>query len=272
LLERLLARGFRFLFVSNADNLGATVDRQLLQYFAESGGSFLMEVARRTPADRKGGHLARRRSDGRLLLREGAQCPAADEPEFQNIERHGFFNMNNLWIRLDHLKEELDRRGGVLPLALITNEKTVDPRDPGSPKVVQIESAIGAGIECFARSGAIVVPRSRFAPVKTTGDLLVLRSDACRVTEDFQLVLDESRAGRPPIVELESKHYKLIADFEAAFAEGAPSLLRCESLKVSGKLSFPAGVECRGAVEFINTTAKPHAVKPGIYSNTQVGF
>ncbi len=270
LLDKLLARGIRFLFVSNADNLGATVDARILNYFAESGWSFLMEVARRTTADRKGGHLARRRSDGRLLLREGAQCPPADEGEFQNIKRHGFFNTNNLWIRLDHLQRELENRAGVLPLALITNEKTVDPRDPHSPTVFQIESAMGAAIECFERTGALVVPRSRFAPVKTTSDLLALRSDAYRVTEDFQLVLDESRQGRPPIIELDSKHYKLMAGFEAACAEGTPSLLRCASLKVSGKLSFAAGIECRGAVEFVNNGPEPRHVQPGVYADTQI--
>src|SRR6202012_2955431 len=106
-------------------------------YFAASGNAFLMEVAVRTAADRKGGHLARRREDGRLLLRESAQCPAQDEAQFQDITRHRFFNTNNLWIRLDLLKTELEKRGGVLPLALITNSKTVDPRDAGSPKVIQ---------------------------------------------------------------------------------------------------------------------------------------
>ncbi len=271
LLQKLAARGIRFLFVSNADNLGATVDVRILNFFAESGWSFLMEVARRTGADRKGGHLARRRSDGRLLLREGAQCPPTDEREFQNNERHGFFNTNNLWIRLDHLQRELANRGGVLPLALITNEKTVDPRDPHSPKVFQIESAMGAAIECFERSGALIVPRSRFAPVKTTGDLLALRSDAYRITDDFQVVLDESRHGRPPVIELDS-HYRLMADFEAAFAEGVPSLLRCDSLKVAGRLRFAPEIECRGAVEFVNSGVESRRVQPGVYADSQIRF
>jgi len=265
LLDKLLARGIRFLFVSNSDNLGATVDTRLLNYFARSGSSFLMEVAVRTAADRKGGHLARRRADGRLLLREAAQCLVADDAAFQNIERHRFFNTNNLWIRLDHLKAQLDQCGGVLPLALITNAKTVDPRDASSPKVLQIESAMGAAIECFPSTGAIVVPRCRFAPVKTTGDLLALRSDAYRLTDDFQLVLDESRQGRPPVIELDSKHYKLLADFEAAFANGAPSLLNCDSLKVSGKMVFSARVECRGHVEFLNTSAETQSIESGLY-------
>ena len=250
LLDKLLGRGIKFLFVSNSDNLGATVDLRLLSEFAASGNSFLMEVATRTAADRKGGHLARRLDNGRLLLRESAQCLPQDETQLQDITRHRFFNTNNLWIRLDHLKVELKKRGGVLPLALITNVKTVDPRDSGSPKVIQLESAMGAAIECFAKTGAILVPRSRFTPVKTTSDLLALRSDAYRLTEDHLLILDESRHGKPPVIDLDSKHYKLLADFEAAFPAGAPSLIRCASLKVVGKKTFPANLVLTETIEF----------------------
>ncbi|MEO6034415.1 MAG: UTP--glucose-1-phosphate uridylyltransferase [Verrucomicrobiota bacterium] len=272
LLDGLLARGVKFLFVSNADNLGATVDAKLLSYFAHSGWSFLMEVAGRTGADRKGGHLARRRSDGRLLLRESAQVPKTDEAAFQDVERHRYFNTNNLWIRLDHLKEEMTRRGGALPLALITNTKTVDPRDANSPKVLQLECAMGAAIECFEKSGAVVVPRSRFAPVKTTADLLTLRSDAYRVTEDFRLVLDATRRGQPPLVELDSKYFKLLADFETRVAKGAPSLLGCESLKVTGDMAFASGVVVRGRVEFCNPASELQIVPSGTYEDRSVGL
>jgi UDP-N-acetylglucosamine pyrophosphorylase len=250
LLDRLLGRGIKFLFVSNSDNLGATVDLRLLNHFSASGNSFLMEVAARTMADRKGGHLAHRREDGRLVLRESAQCPAQDETQFQDITRHRFFNTNNLWIRLDHLKAELEKSGGVMPLAIITNAKAVDPRDASSPKVIQIESAMGAAIECFEKTSAVLVPRNRFAPVKTTSDLLALRSDAYQLTEDYVLMLDESRHGQPPVIELDSKHYKLLADFEAAFPHGPPSLISCESLKVVGKKIFPPNLVVRGKMEF----------------------
>lgn len=259
-LDRLLARGIRYAFISNSDNLGATVDLRLLAHFARSDCSFVMEVAERTAADRKGGHLARRRQTGRLLLRESAQCPKAEEAQFQDIARHRFFNTNNLWLRLDHLRAELDRQGGLLPLPLITNVKTVDPANAGSPKVLQLESAMGAAIECFPHTDAVVVPRSRFAPVKTTADLLALRSDAYRVTEDHRLVLDESRGGRPPIVDLDARHFKLMADFDRHFAAGVPSLLRCESLRVVGSVAFDPGVVCEGTVTI--QTDKPAARVP----------
>jgi len=116
-----------------------------------------------------------------LLLREVAQCPDGDLDDFQNISKHRYFNTNSLWLRLDLLKDRLDADRGVLPLPMIQNRKTVDPRDASSTPVIQLEVAMGAAIECFDGSQALEVPRSRFAPVKTTGDLLALRSDAYEI-------------------------------------------------------------------------------------------
>ncbi len=160
-----------------------------------------MEVCERTASDRKGGHLASR--GGRLLLRESAQCPPEDESAFQDIERHRFFNTNNLWVRLDRLKAVLDASGGFIPLPIIRNAKTVDPRDKNSPKVIQLETAMGAAIECFDDAAAMIVPRARFAPVKTTSDLLALRSDAYQVTDDWRLVLAAATRGVPPAIDLD---------------------------------------------------------------------
>lgn len=272
LLDQLLAKGVKYAFVSNSDNLGATVDERLLAYFASSGFSFLMEVATRTAADRKGGHLARRASDNRLVLRESAQCPSADTDAFQDITRHGYFNTNNLWLRLDHLKAELDRNGGMLPLPLIANNKTVDPTNASSPKVVQLETAMGAAIECFPDTGAVVVPRSRFAPVKTTSDLLAVRSDAYEVTPDFRLQLVASRNGEPPVIDLDGKFYKTMGGFEPFFAQGTPSLIGCESLTAKGPVNFAPGVVCRGKAIFSNGCSETKTVKAGVYENTDVSL
>ena len=59
-LDELLSLGIKFMFVSNSDNLGATLDLALLTYFAQQDVPFLMECCRRTEADKKGGHLALR--------------------------------------------------------------------------------------------------------------------------------------------------------------------------------------------------------------------
>jgi len=271
LMDRLLERGVKFLFVSNSDNLGATVDLRVLSHLAQTNASLLMEVTERTAADRKGGHLARRKSDGRLVLRESAQCPKEDEDRFQDITVHKYFNTNNLWLRLDHLRAELERNNGIIPLPLIRNVKTVDPRQPESQKVLQLESAMGAAIESFQRTTALVVPRTRFAPVKSTSDLLALRSDAYVVTPDDRLVLGEERNGQPPAIELDA-HYKMLPDFDEAFGTNVPSLIHCETLKVTGKMRFSPGVTCRGRVEFVNSSAEPQTVLPGNYVDQRTEF
>lgn len=260
-LERLLAEGVKYAFVSNSDNLGAILDPLILRYFADSNAPFLMEVTRRTAADRKGGHLARRKTDGRLLLREVAQCRDADLAAFQDIERHPYFNTNSLWLRLDRIKEQLAADSGVLPLPMIRNHKTVDPRDPTSPAVIQLEIAMGAAIECFAGSAAIEVPRSRFAPVKTTADLLALRSDAYEVLANGQVRLHASRHGEPPVIHL-SEAYKLV---DALASLGVPGLLGCRSLSVSGPLRFAPGVVLQGDVEVTNSGAEIKVLAPGQY-------
>ena len=118
------------------------------------------------------------RSDQRLILRDTAQTRKEEMHFFTDEFRHPFFHTNNLWFDLEVLDRTLRERNSVLGLPLIKNEKTVDPADPSSPKVIQIETAMGAAVEVFEGATAIGVGRDRFVPVKTTSDLLVLRSDA----------------------------------------------------------------------------------------------
>src|SRR6476661_7485652 len=247
LLDELLERDYRYAFVSNADNLGAVLEPRILAWLAEEGIPFVMEVADRTEADRKGGHIARRRDGSGLVLREIAQTPDEDVDAFQDTDRHRFFNTNTLWIDLEALRRLLDERDGVLGLPMIVNRKTVDPSDKGSPEVVQLETAMGAAIDVFDGARALRVPRRRFAPVKATSDLLALRSDAYVLTEDAHVEPAEGRDG-PPVIDLDDEHYKLLADFEERFPAGAPSLVACERLTGEGDVEFGADVVVRGAV------------------------
>jgi UDP-N-acetylglucosamine pyrophosphorylase len=234
-LDTLLAKGFKYMFVSNSDNLGATMDLKILTWFAASGAPFAMECASRTDADKKGGHLASSAAKGGLLLRESAQCPEADEKEFQKVGKHKFFNTNNLWVDLQALKAAFEAHGGALPLPVIKNGKTVDPRDKSSTKVLQLETAMGAAIECFDGAQAILIPRSRFAPVKTTNDMLALMSDAYAVTSDHRMMLKPSRNGIPPDVKLDGM-YKFVDALKTLVPEGPPSLIGCSKLTIEGKV------------------------------------
>jgi UTP--glucose-1-phosphate uridylyltransferase len=247
MLERLLGSGFRYAFVSNADNLGAGLDPDILGYLAATGAPFLMEVTARTAVDRKGGHLAARKGGG-FLLRESAQCPPDEADLFQDIERHRYFNTNNIWIDLDALARFMEETGGPPDLPVIVNRKTIDPRDPASTPVVQLETAMGAALAVLPGATALDVPRARFAPVKTTDDLLALWSDAYILGPDARITLDPRRGGAPPTVKLDPSFYKLWPDFVARFPEGAPSLVECESFTVQGDVRFGAGVVARGRV------------------------
>ncbi len=246
LLGKLIEAGYRYAFISNVDNLAAWPDPRILGYMYVHGTEFLMETARRAEADRKGGHLAQR-PDGSFLLRERAQCPAEDILAFEDTDKHRYFNTNNLWVDLGRLGAKLDQSQGLADLPIIVNEKPIDPLDPGSPRVVQLESAAGAAVSWFAGSEAIEVDRSRFAPVKTTADLLTLRSDAVELTKDG-LCIPAEELQSPPDVRLDPRHHRTVEGLDRAFPKGPPSLRHCRSLKVRGDVRFGANVVVQGRV------------------------
>ncbi|WP_344839367.1 UTP--glucose-1-phosphate uridylyltransferase [Kribbella ginsengisoli] len=246
-LDALREKGFRHAFISNADNLGATPDGRIAAWMVEHDVPFGMEVCRRTRSDRKGGHVAVRKSDGRLILRDSAQVHPDDAKHFQDITRHKTFNTNNLWIDLDRLAELMAGHDGILGLPIIVNRKTVDPADSSSPKVIQLETAMGTAIETFEGSQAVVVDRSRFKPVKTTNDLLVLRSDVYQLNDAGDLTTHH--VGDEPYVDLDPEYFKILADFEARFAAGPPSLVRADRLEVRGDVAFGKDVVVLGEVE-----------------------
>merc|ERR1712125_172209 len=270
-LDKLLGAGFKYIFVSNSDNLGATMDLKILSYFAEQGAPFMMEVADRTDADKKGGHLAKKKSDGGLTLRESAQCPKEDEGAFQDTSRYKYFNTNNLWVDLEKLKGLFEKHGGAIPLPVMLNDKTIDPRDKASTKVIQLETAMGAAISCFEGAIALQIPRSRFAPVKKCDDLVALRSDAYVVTEDSRIELAPDRKGVPPTIKLDDA-YKFCDAMETLIPNGPPSLIGGNSMKVEGKnIEFAGkGVVCKGDVKFVNKGDDKKVVADGEYVDTTV--
>jgi UTP--glucose-1-phosphate uridylyltransferase len=262
ILDALLDAGFRYATVSNADNLGAAPDPAMMGWFAASGAPYAAEVCRRTPADVKGGHIVVRKSDGRLVLRETAQTPDEDAAAAADPERHRYFHTNNLWFDLRVMKQTLTDRDGILGLPLIRNDKTVDPRDKSSTKVIQIESAMGAAVEVFDGATAIEVDRSRFLPVKTTNDLLLLRSDVYGVGDDFRL---RSQVDATPLVDLDRRFFTTITDFDARLPS-PPSLAEATSLRVEGDWHFGADVVVRGDV-----TLSDHGTADSVAAGSTLG-
>ncbi len=265
MLESLLANGILYAFISNSDNLGARLDESLLGYFAHHQFPFMMEVAEKTPADIKGGHLARHKN-GRLILREAAQCPADELAAFQDIQRYQYFNTNNIWVNLKELKTLFERQK-IIHLPLILNPKTLDPRDKNSPPVYQIESAMGAAISLFEDATAVVVPRTRFYPVKTCNDLLAVRSDCFVYNVDESLRINPIRFKRnkpdATKVYLDPKYYRRLDQLEKRFRNGIPCLVDCDALIIEGDVLFEKDVKIKGSVAIKNTGQTQAVIKAG---------
>jgi len=262
MLELLLHEGFEYAFVSNADNLGAVMDIGMLGYCASLKVPLVMEVADRTGADRKGGHLARAKN-GTLVLRELAQCPEEEKEMFQDISLYRYFNTNTLWINLVSLEKLLKEHGYVLPLPLIINSKTVDPRDAGSPAVYQMETAMGSALSVFPGAAAVRVPRVRFAPVKACNDLLGLWSDAYVLTEDARLVQNPERRYGQIVIELDPRYYRHVDQLKARFSRGVPSLVDCVKLVVEGDVLFGGTVVMKGTVRISNKSGRQMSIPDG---------
>ena len=246
-LEELRGRGFEYLFLSNIDNLGAVVDADIAAWLRAESVPYAAEVCERTHNDRKGGHLAVRKSDGRLVLRDNGAVVPGEMDFFQDTELHPTFHTNNLWVSIEALHARLTATDGVLGLPMIANHKTVDPTDKTSTPVIQIESAMGSAIEVFEGARAIMTPRRRFRPVKTTNELLLLRSDLYTLSDTVEL---EAQGAEEPYVDL-GPAYTFIDDFSARFPQGAPSLRACTTLRLRGDITFGADVRCVGDVDVV---------------------
>jgi len=240
-LDKLLDKGIEYIFISNSDNLGAVVTSDVFGYFTKNELPFMMEVCKRTEMDKKGGHLAQKK-DGKLVLREIAQCPDEELDYFQDIHYYKYFNTNNLWVNILYLKKKLEENKGRLPLSLIINPKKIK-----GIKVYQLESAMGSAISIFEGSRALEVSKNRLVPVKKTNDLLAVRSDAFQLADNYKLILHDILKS-PPNIKLNSDYYKTLKQFEAHFIS-LPSLKECKSLKVRNEVFFEENVVIKGEVE-----------------------
>jgi len=273
-LQGFLDEGIQYAFISNSDNLGARMDASLLGYFAEHQFPFMMEVAEKTPQDLKGGHLARH-NNGRLILREAVQCPEDELKAFQDIRHYRYFNTNSIWVNLRSLKKKFDK-DQKMQLPMILNPKTLDPRDEGSPAVFQIETAMGAAVELFEGATAVKVPRSRFFPVKTCNDLLVLRSDCMIFGEKDNLKFNPERLARKKTevvkINLDPKFYKKVDDLDQRFCNGIPSLVDCDALTIEGDVLFESNVTIKGSVRIRNTQKSQAVIKSGTIIDHDLNF
>jgi len=238
LLDTLIQAGKEYIFVSNVDNLGADVDLKILKHLVDSQAEFLMELTDKTKADVKGGTLID--YDGQVRLLEIAQVPSEHVEDFKSIRKFQFFNTNSVYINLKALKRVLEQDG--LELDIIINPKTTDDGLP----VIQLETAVGAAIKHFKNAHGINVPRSRFLPVKSCSDLLLITSDLYSLVHG-KLVMNPKRMfAQTPVVKL-GDTFKKIGNFQKRFRT-VPHMLELDHLTVSGDVWFGRNITLRGTV------------------------
>jgi len=261
ILKKLLDAGIRYAFISNIDNLGATLDSSLLGYFASNTIPFMMEAIERTPMDKKGGHIAFRKKDRQLILREMAQTPEQESHLFQDITRHGFFNSNNLWLNLKELYKIIEHTHR-LDLPLIVNKKNLIPKNKKTAPVFQLETAMGSAISLFPGSAAVVVPKKRFIPVKKCADLLAVWSDCYQLSETSEILQNPQRTLPPIVINLDEKFYGTYAKLKKRFP-AVPSLVQCKSLTIEGDVLFGKDVTIKGDVSIRNRSGKQVFIEAG---------
>ncbi|QID80783.1 UTP-glucose-1-phosphate uridylyltransferase [Saccharomyces pastorianus] len=206
----------------------------------ETGAEYIMELTDKTRADVKGGTLIS--YDGQVRLLEVAQVPKEHIDEFKNIRKFTNFNTNNLWINLKAVKRLIESSN--LEMEIIPNQKTIT-RDGHEINVLQLETACGAAIRHFDSAHGVVVPRSRFLPVKTCSDLLLVKSDLFRL-EHGSLKLDPSRFGPNPLIKLGS-HFKKVSGFNARIPH-IPKIVELDHLTITGNVFLGKDVTLRGTV------------------------
>ncbi|GJP51765.1 hypothetical protein CLOM_g10908, partial [Closterium sp. NIES-68] len=236
-LDQLLAEGIEYVFLANADNLGATVDLRILNFIVQNNNEYCLEVTPKTLADVKGGTIIN--YDGKLQLLEIAQVAPEHVSEFKSIDKFKIFNTNNIWLNLAAIKRLVE--SDALKLDIIPNPKVVD-----GVEVLQLETAAGAAMKFFDRAIGVNVPRSRFLPVKATSDLLLVQSDLYTVQDGLVTRNPARTSATNPTIDL-GPEFKKVADFQRRF-KAIPSIIELDSLKVSGDVSFGENVTLKGKV------------------------
>lgn len=238
LVDKLLSEGKEYIFLSNIDNLGATVDFEILNWMDKNNVDFIMEVTDKTRADVKGGTLIE--FEGKAKLFEIAQCPPSKVDEFKSIKKFKIFNTNNLWISLKALKNFIDQDH------MHNMDIIVNPKKALDKECIQLETASGAAIEYFQNAKGVNVPRSRFLPVKNSSDLLMVQSNLYAM-ENGSLIMNPKRGVNSiPLINL-GEEFKKVSEYSRRFAS-IPDIVELDQLTVSGDVTFGSNVSLRGTV------------------------
>lgn len=258
MLDQLLERGIEYIFLSNADNLGAVVDLRILQHMVDSKAEYIMELTDKTKADVKGGTIIDYEGSVRLL--EIAQVPKEHVNEFKSIKKFKYFNTNNIWMNVRAIKRVVE--ANELAMEIIPNGKSIpaDKKGEADISVLQLETAVGAAIKHFKNAHGVNVPRRRFLPVKTCSDLMLVKSDLYTL-QHGQLVIDPNRFGPAPLIKLGSD-FKKVSSFQSRIPS-IPKIVELDHLTITGPVNLGRGVTLKGTVIIVATEGSTIDIPPG---------
>ena len=238
-IDDLLKEGREYLFISNSDNLGATVDLKILNFIINNEIPFLMEVTSKTEVDTKGGVLCQNKKQIKLL--EIADVPPEHIPEFCGMDKFNFFNTNNIWINLVQIKKL---------------------------NILQLETAVGSAFNSIPRAVGMNVPRSRFLPVKKTSDLLLVQSGLYKL-ERGTLKRDlESKTISLPKINLRDP-FDDLKEYQKRIPV-SPDIASLDTLVLEGQVYFKGEVTLKGNVRLISKKKSIKVPKGAVLENKVV--
>ena len=155
-LERFRAGGGKVLYMSNVDNVAATLEPAVIGAHLASGAAVTAEVVRKVPGDRGG---APARLDGRPQIIEAFRFPKSFDQDSLPL-----FNTNSFAFDAAAIDRDFE-------LTFFRVEKSV-----GDAHIIQFERLVGE-LTAFLPSHFLEVPRGRFLPVKDPEELDARRDD-----------------------------------------------------------------------------------------------
>eukprot|EP00903_Cladosiphon_okamuranus_P017554 g16168.t1 len=236
LLENLINQGKEYIFISNVDNLGATVDLDMLYHIFDQEAEFAVEAIERTRADLSGGLVVG--YGGKPKVVELSTVPTERRDQF--VKKFNLFNTNNIWANLRALQRLVAKEEMEL-------EVNVRERQVNGMKTIQLETCGASAIQCFDKVMAIVVNRARYLPVKSTSDLMLVQSNLYGVRHGSLVMSADRPDGSTPLIKL-GREFTSVEDYLRRIPHGVPTITQLDHLTVAGDVMFGENVTLKGTV------------------------
>jgi len=258
LLEKFIQQGKEWMLLSNVENLGAVVGRanyRLLTQIFTTNAQFVLEVVERKTTDERGGVLVQDAADGKLAVVQLSQV-SRDKVALLSPKMFPYWSTNNSWVNLKALLNLLK-----------THKLTLSVSKNIKGGFVQLESYAGSAINCFEKSIAVVTPRYRFQPIKTTADLFLLQSNIWVFEKGSPfLSLNPQREALGftdlPSVRFDYEHFGMLSQYQARF-KSMPNVIELEYLNVAGDVIFGFNVTLKGTVIVVAETGSKIVIPDG---------